>query len=133
MDKGAATRALSKKEHTVATDFRSGHDFPRRGRENIAGFLWLARVYDKARAARNGTIHDYIYPCPMDRGVFDRWGVTARAFEAALETCTTDDEIAAWLKARVSDAKRDEANRWLLEEKSSNMDRQDAEEGVAVA
>jgi hypothetical protein len=129
--RGAAT-ALEK-EHKVATDFRSGHDFPRRGREEIQGFLWLARVHDKARAARNGTIHDYIYPCPMDRGVFDRWGVTARAFEAALETGTSDADIAAWLRARVSDTKREEANRWLLEEKSANMDRQDAEEGVAVA
>ena len=117
----------------MATDFRSGHDFPRRGRDSIEGFLWLARVYDKARAARDGTIHDYIYPCPMDRGVFDRWGVTARVCEAALETCTTDAQIAAWLRARVSDAKREEANRWLLEEKSANMDRQDAEEGAAVA
>jgi len=117
----------------VATDFRSGHDFPRRGRENIEGFLWLARVFDKARAARNGTIHDYIYPCPMDRGVFDRWGVTPRLFEAALETCSTDAEIAAWLKVRVSAQQREAANRWLLGDKSANLDRQDAEEGVVVA
>jgi hypothetical protein len=117
----------------VATDFRSGRDFPRRGREEIDGFLWLARVYDKARAQRDGTIFDYIYPCPMDRGVFDRWGITARVFEAAIETCTTDAEIAAWLKARVPDERRLEANRWLTEEKSANMDRQDAEEGVVPA
>ncbi len=117
----------------MATDLRSGHDFPRRGREEIDGFLWLARVFDKARAAKNGTLHDYIYPCPMDRGVFDRWGVTARVFEAALDSCATDAEIAAWLKARVPAARREEANRWLLEEKQANMDRQDAEEGVAVA
>ena len=117
----------------MATDLRSGTDFPRRGRENIEGFLWLARVFDKARAARNGTIHDYIYPCPMDRGVFDRWGVTARVFEAALDTCTTDAQIASWLRARVPDERREDANRWLLEEKSANMDRQDAEEGVVVA
>ncbi len=117
----------------MATDFRSGHDFPRRGRENIEGYLWLGRAFDKARAAKNGTIHDYIYPCPMDRGVFDRWGITARVFDAALDSCTTDAEIAGWLKARVSDERRDDANRWLLEEKSGNMDRQDAEEGVAVA
>lgn len=117
----------------MATDLTSGHDFPRPGRESIDGFLWLARVFDKARAARNGTIHDYIYPCPMDRGVFDRWGVTARVFEAALESCSSDAEIAAWLKARVPDARRDEANRWLVEEKAANLDRQDAEEGVVVA
>ncbi|MFN2459667.1 MAG: DUF5069 domain-containing protein [Candidatus Velthaea sp.] len=116
----------------MATDFRSGRDFPRRGRESVDGFLWLARVFDKARAARNGAIHDYIYPCPMDRGVFDRWGITSRVFDAALETCATDAAIAAWLKARVPDERRDDANRWLLDEKTASLDRQDAEEGVVA-
>ncbi|MBV9440649.1 MAG: DUF5069 domain-containing protein [Candidatus Eremiobacteraeota bacterium] len=116
----------------MATDFRHG-EFPRRGREPLGGFLWLARVYDKARAARAGTIFDYIYPCPMDRGVFDRWGITARMFDAALEMCQSDEEIVAWVKARVPDARRDDANRWLLEEKGPNLDRQDAEEGVVAA
>ncbi len=117
----------------MATDFRSGRDFPRRGREEIDGFLWLARVYDKARAQRDGTIFDYIYPCPMDRGVFDRWGITSRVFDAALDSCQTDDEILAWVKARVPAERRDEANRWLLEEKMANLERQDAEEGVVAA
>ncbi|MGB8265854.1 MAG: DUF5069 domain-containing protein [Candidatus Velthaea sp.] len=117
----------------MATDFRNGKDFPRRGREAIGGYLWLARVFDKARAARNHTIHDYIYPCPMDRGVFDRWGISSRVFDAALDSCTTDAEILAWLSVRVSKEGRDEANRWLLEEKSANLDRQDAEEGVVIA
>jgi hypothetical protein len=116
----------------MATDFRNGA-FPRRGREMLDGYLWIARVFDKARAARDGTIFDYIYPCPMDRGVFDRWGITSRVFDAALENCRTDDEILAWLKARVPAERRDEANRWLLEEKSASMDRQDAEEGVVIA
>ena len=116
----------------MATDFRHG-DFPRRGRDPLDGYLWLARVFDKARASRDGTIFDYIYPCPMDRGVFDRWGITARMFDAALTTCQTDDEILAWLKARVPDARREDANRWLIAEKSANLDRQDAEEGVVPA
>ena len=116
----------------MATDFRNGA-FPRRGREGLDGYLWLARVFDKARAARNGTIFDYIYPCPMDRGVFDRWGFTSRMFDAALETCQTDDEILGWIKARVPDARRDEANRWLLGEKTVALDRQDAEEGFVPA
>jgi len=116
----------------VATDFRSGREFPRRGRDDIDGFLWLARVFDKARAAQDGTIHDYIYPCPMDRGVFDRWGITSRVFDAALESCTTDAEVATWLKARVPNDRREDANRWLLEEKIANLDRQDAEEGVVL-
>jgi hypothetical protein len=116
----------------MATDFRHG-DFPRAGRAALDGYLWLARVFDKARAARDETIFDYIYPCPMDRGVFDRWGITSRMFDAALDTCRTDDEIVTWLKARVPAARRAEANRWLLEEKIENIDRQDAEEGVVPA
>ena len=116
----------------MATDFRNG-EFPRPGREPIEGYLWLARVFDKARAAHDGTIFDYIYPCPMDRGVFDRWGITSRMFDAALDTCKTDEEIVAWVKARVPEARRDDANRWLLEEKTANLDRQDAEEGVVPA
>jgi len=116
----------------MATDFRHGA-FPRRGRDGLDGYLWLGRVFDKARAAAGGTIHDYIYPCPMDRAIFDRWGITSRMFDAALDTCQTDDEIVAWIRARVPDARRDEANRWLLQEKSGNLDRQDAEEGVVPA
>ena len=116
----------------MATDLRSGHDFPRRGRDEMDGFLWLQRVFDKARAARNGTIHDYIYPCPMDRGVLDRWGITSRMFDAALETCESDDAILSWLKARVTEERRNEANRWLIEEKTASLDKQDAEEGVVA-
>ena len=117
----------------MATDFRSGRDFPRAGREEIGGFLWLARVFDKARAARSATLHDYVYPCPMDRGVFDRWGITSRMFDAAIESCETDDAILGWLRARATDARRDEANRWLVVEKRANLDRLDAEEGVVPA
>ena len=116
----------------MATDFRTG-EFPRPGRKALDGYLWLARVFDKARAARNATIYDYIYPCPMDRAVFDRWGSTSRVFDAALENAHTDDQILAWVKARVPAERRDDANAWLLEEKSDNLDRQDAEEGVVVA
>jgi hypothetical protein len=117
----------------MGTDFRSGRDFPRRARNEIDGFLWLARVFDKARASQADTIHDYIYPCPMDRGVFDRWGITSRMFDAALDTCNTDSGILAWIRARVTDERRDDANRWLLEEKGANLDRLDAEEGFVPA
>lgn len=118
---------------TVATDFRNGRDFPRRGREEIGGFLWLLRVFDKARAAREETLHDYIYPCPIDRGVFDRWGITARMFDAALLTCQDDDAILTWVRARVREERRDEANAWLTNAKRAILDRLDEEEGVVPA
>jgi hypothetical protein len=115
----------------MPTDFRDGKTFPRRGRHVIGDALWLARVADKGRAAAAGTIYDYIYPCPMDRGVMERWGITPTAFDAALERYSSDDELYRWLTDRVSASNIRAANAWLIKTKAENMDRQDAEEGIA--
>lgn len=115
----------------MATDFRDGKTFPRRGREPLGDdVLWLARVFDKARAAANGTIHDYIYPCPMDKGVMERWGITPQQFEEAIRTRSTDEAILQWLRERATPEQIRKANQWLVGEKIENLDRQDAEEGA---
>lgn len=116
----------------MPTDFRSGTEFPRRGRDEFGGFLWLLRIYDKARASANGTIGEYIYPCPLDRGVLERWGISREEFDAAVEANTSDEAILNWLRGRVSDATAAATNAWILREKGPNLDKQDAEEGVAV-
>ena len=112
----------------MATDFRDGKTFPRRGREAIGKTLWLARLTDKARAAAAGTIHDYIYPCPMDQGVLERWGITSSDFDAAIQRHATDEAVAQWLHERVPEERVRRANDWLLKEKHANLDRQDSEE-----
>lgn len=117
----------------MATDFRSGTDFPRRGRDEFGGFLWLLRLFDKARAAAAGTIHDYIYPCPMDEGVMERWGIAAAQFDRAVGRERDDSAILAWLEQRVDATHRERANRWLIEEKAANLDRQDFEERVVTS
>ena len=94
------------------------------------GVLWLARVSDKARAAAAGTIHDYIYPCPMDKGVMERWGVTPAQFDDAIKAHADDGALLAWLRERASQNRIDDANHWLTQEKIDNLNRQDAEEGV---
>ena len=40
---------------------------PRDGSLALGGIPWLARMIDKARAKADGTIGDYIYPCPKDQ------------------------------------------------------------------
>jgi hypothetical protein len=117
----------------MATDFRSGKDFPRRGRDRIGDFYWLARVFDKGRAKRDDTIFDYIYPCPLDKGVMERWGITPEQFDEAIKTIDTDAGILAWVKERVSDAQRETANTWVLVDKEASLNKQDAEEGVLAA
>ncbi|HTX59929.1 MAG TPA: DUF5069 domain-containing protein [Verrucomicrobiae bacterium] len=115
----------------MATDFRDGKSFPRRGREAFHDALWLLRAADKGRAAAAGTIHDYVYPCPMDLGVMERWGITSREFDAALALNPTDDALYAWLRSKTTPERIREANEWLLQERIENLDRQDAEEGAA--
>lgn len=117
----------------MPTDFRDGKTFPRRGRAPLDGFLWLARVIDKGRAAAAGTIHDYIYPCPMDRGVFNLWRISAEQFDAALREHSNDKGMLEWVRVRVMPADREAANRWLLEERRGNLDRQDREEALRPA
>ena len=112
----------------MPTDFRDGKTFPRRGRDEAGGAMWLLRAFDKARAAAGGTIHDYIYPCPMDRGVFSRWGIDSARFDEAVAAHPDDESIVAWLRSAVPAEKIRAANRWLLDEKRENLDRQDGEE-----
>lgn len=113
----------------MPTDFRDGKTFPRRGRESIGDALWLLRASDKGRASAAGTIHDYIYPCPMDMGMMERWGIEPAEFNEALKQHATDELLHAWFKERVRPEHVEAANAWLLSERSANLDRQDAEEG----
>jgi len=116
----------------MPTDFCDGRTFPRRGREALGEFLWLARVFDKARAKMNRTHDGYIYPCPMDRAMMRRWRISPSEFTAAIAERPTDELILAWLSERVTSDKIREANDWLLRQEFA-LDRQDAEEGVPGA
>jgi hypothetical protein len=116
----------------MPTDFRDGKTFPRRGRETIGDALWLLRASDKGRASAAGTIHDYVYPCPMDKGVMERWGMTLAEFDEALRRYPTDETLYAWFTERVTPKEVGTANAWLLSERTENLDRQDAEEGAVA-
>jgi len=116
----------------MPTDFRDGKTFPRRGREAIGGALWLLRVADKGRASAAGTIYDYVYPCPMDRGMMERWKITASEFDHALARNPNDELLYAWFHEHVRPEDVKAANKWLLGERTENLDRQDAEEGGTV-
>ena len=117
----------------MSTDFRDGKTFPRRGRQALGGFLWLARVFDKARASKANTIHDYIYPCPMDKGMFQRWGISVRDFDNAIREHRDDQSLLGWAQSRITATARDSANAWLLSEKRQSLDRQDHEEGFELS
>ena len=62
--------------------------------------------------------------------MFAAWGITVEQFSAAADAAKSDEDILKWAKANISDAKREAANKWLLEKKLPNMNKQDVEEGV---
>jgi len=44
---------------------------PRSSKDTLAGLAHLPRMIDKARALRNNTLGEYIYPWPIDRHVLN--------------------------------------------------------------
>ncbi len=105
---------------------------PRSGREMLAGFAWLGRAADKARAKRAGTLGDYISLCPFDKGFLSRTGVTEDEFEELIARGVTDEELGSHFERHVGRKQRDDANRWVLVEMAGHLDDQEREERRAA-
>lgn len=104
-------------------------DVPRSGREKLGEFAWLPRLADKVRAERAGQGGDYVAYCPLSKGFLDRAGVTQEQFDLLIEQNASDEQLLAYFHRHVPPEKRDDANRFVLEENRSNLDEQDKEEG----
>ena len=81
--------------------FATKRPFRAAGARPSASALWLLRVSDKGRASAAGTIHDYVYPCPMDLGMLERWGIAPPEFDEALRRHENDEQLYAWFEERV--------------------------------
>jgi hypothetical protein len=68
-------------------------NFPRPGEQVLGGYAWLARAIDKARAYNEGTLGDYIYPCPIDKELLAELNVTGEELAEVVERYRTDEEI----------------------------------------
>ena len=78
-------------------------EYPRSGREKIAGLMMIGRSVDKARAQLAGTLGEYIYDCPMDRRVFDFLGTDAEEVAAAVRQADDDGQVADFVRAKLAD------------------------------
>lgn len=72
---------------------------PRSPREKIADLVHLPRMIDKARAAQQNTLGEYIYPCPMDKILLEFLGVDSDTFQ---KKACNDTEVAviSWITSQ---------------------------------
>ena len=102
---------------------------PRSGREMLGRYAWLARLADKVRADHAGTEGEYIAYCGLSTGFLDRAGVSVDDFDKLIRDGASDAELTKYFDEHVSDAQREAANRYVLVDMKSHLDKQDAEEG----
>jgi len=102
---------------------------PRRGREQLGGYAWLARLADKARAEQAGTEGEYVAYCGLTQGFLKAAGVSEADFAKLIDGGATDDDLVKYFDEHVPPARRESANRFVLETAASHLDEQDAEEG----
>ncbi len=66
----------------------------------LGGYPWLPRMTDKARAARAGTLGDYLSPCPVDRRLLGLLGLGADRFaDIAVAALTAQDLLTGLIDA----------------------------------
>ena len=69
---------------------------PRSPREKMADLVHLPRMVDKARAAQQNTLGEYIYPCPLDKIMLEFLGVDSDTFQK--KACNNAEEaLSAWV------------------------------------
>ncbi len=102
---------------------------PRSGREMLGRYAWLARIADKVRADHAGTEGEYIAYCGLSTGFLDRAGVSVDDFDKLIRDGASDADLTKYFDEHVSDAQREAANRYVLDDMKSHLDKQDAEEG----
>jgi len=83
---------------------------PRSPRAELDGIAFLPRAIDKCRAALpGGNLGSYINLDPeivtWSSLFYRRMGITHEEFIAVVAAADTEDEIAAWLRERIDDAK----------------------------
>ena len=72
---------------------------PRPMDEELAGYAWVPRMIDKARAFDAGTLGDLVHPCPVDRKALGLLGIEAAAFREIASSARTAGDVLAGLEA----------------------------------
>lgn len=92
-------------------------EVPRSSKDTMAGLAHLPRMIDKARALRNNTLGEYIYPCPLDWHVLNFLKTSPEDFLDLAEVYD-DEHMAEW--AREASRSRNQIEREMVNGKILN-------------
>ncbi|MFQ6042894.1 MAG: DUF5069 domain-containing protein [Candidatus Poribacteria bacterium] len=75
--------------------------------KDVAGIVLVARMADKARASKAGTLGEYIYGCPLDMITLPFLGISKEEFADAAVQNPNDIELGDWALERSGRAKEE--------------------------
>lgn len=83
------------------------NSFPRSPYDMIAGTVMIGRTKDKAVASNEGTLGEYHYNCPMDKKMFEFFGIDAETFAIKIKGLGTDEKVGEWIDAEFPKSKEE--------------------------
>jgi len=100
---------------------------PRGPREKLADLVHLPRMVDKARAAQQNTLGEYIYPCPMDKIMLEFLKVDSDTFQE--KACNdTEENLSNWITLQCqnrSSGDKDAINNKILKVQPDNPEKRE--------
>jgi hypothetical protein len=91
--------------------FNLSTEYPRSPKQQLGGYVHLARMIDKARAKAAGTLGEYIYPCPLDQALLEFLAIGGDAFYEAVKN-RADQDILRWVKEHATVRSPKEIEEW---------------------
>lgn len=85
---------------------------PRSPRQRLGGYVILARMADKGRAALAGNIGEYHFDCPVDNMLFGFKGVKGAEVKELLASGASDDQVVAWFNSHGTKRDGAEVKAW---------------------
>ena len=98
---------------------------PRSPREKIDDLAHLPRMIDKARAAQQNTLGEYIYPCPLDKIMLEFLEVDSDTFQK--KACNdTEEALSGWIKVQCQNhslGDKDAVNNKILKSQPDSLEK----------
>jgi hypothetical protein len=99
--------------------------FPRSPRDKMSGLVHLPRMIDKARASKQNTLGEYIFPCPLDQIILDFLEIDGDEWVHLVDS-QNEEQLTRWVESKCDSHRSSEiesVNKQILERKPDSEDR----------